>query len=128
MGSVCQPGDIVTVDSPCFHGAMQTLKGMGMKVIEIPTDPILGISLEALEMALDQWPIRAVQLTPTCNNPLGYNMPDERKKALLTLAQRYDIAIIADDVYGALAYQYPRSPTIASLHAAFAPDAPPISA
>ncbi len=114
LGAVCQPGDIVAVDSPSFHGAMQTLKGMGMKVIEIPTDPVVGISLEALEMALDQWPIKAVQLTPTCNNPLGYNMPDERKKALLTLAQRYDIAIIEDDVYGALAYQYPRPPTIAS--------------
>lgn len=114
LGAVCQPGDIVAVDSPSFHGAMQTLKGMGMKVIEIPTDPVVGISLEALEMALDQWPIKAIQLTPTCNNPLGYNMPDERKKALLILAQRYDVAIIEDDVYGALAYQYPRPPTIAS--------------
>lgn len=114
LGAVCQPGDIVAVDSPSFHGAMQTLKGMGMKVIEIPTDPVVGISLEALEMALDQWPIKAIQLTPTCNNPLGYNMPNERKKALLTLAQRYDVAIIEDDVYGALAYQYPRPPTIAS--------------
>ncbi|PVZ84720.1 GntR family transcriptional regulator [Serratia sp. S1B] len=114
LGVVCQSGDIVAVDSPSFHGAMQTLKGMGMKVIEIPTDPVVGISLEALEMALEQWPIEAIQLTPTCNNPLGYNMPDDRKKALLTLAQRYDIAIIEDDVYGALAYQYPRPPTIAS--------------
>ncbi|ANI28671.1 GntR family transcriptional regulator [Yersinia entomophaga] len=114
LGAVCQPGDIVAVDSPSFHGAMQSLKGMGMKVIEIPTDPVIGISLEALEMALEQWPIKAVQLTPTCNNPLGYNMPDGRKKALLTLAQRYDIAIIEDDVYGSLAYQYPRPATIAS--------------
>ncbi|KAG4079426.1 hypothetical protein HA402_000632 [Bradysia odoriphaga] len=82
LGAVCQPGDIVAVDSPSFHGAMQTLKGMGMKVIEIPTDPV--------------------------------HAGNERKKALLTLAQRYDVAIIEDDVYGALAYQYPRLPTIAS--------------
>ncbi|NER63313.1 PLP-dependent aminotransferase family protein, partial [Pseudomonas sp. MAFF212427] len=27
--AVCQPGDIVAVDSPSFHGAMQTLKGLG---------------------------------------------------------------------------------------------------
>ncbi|MFZ4832395.1 PLP-dependent aminotransferase family protein [Rouxiella sp. Mn2063] len=112
--SVCEVGDIVAVDSPSFHGAMQTLKGYGMKALEIPTDPITGISIEALELALEQWPIKAIQLTPNCNNPLGYNMPDERKKALLRLAQRYDIAIIEDDVYGDLAYQYPRPATITS--------------
>jgi DNA-binding transcriptional MocR family regulator len=112
--SACEPGDIVAVDSPSFHGAMQTLKGFGMKAVEIPTDPVTGISIEALELALEQWPIKAIQLTPSCNNPLGYNMPDERKKALLRLAQCYDIAIIEDDVYGDLAYQYPRPATITS--------------
>ncbi|GBU14441.1 transcriptional regulator/aminotransferase [Enterobacterales bacterium] len=112
--SVCEVGDIVAVDSPSFHGAMQALKGYGMKALEIPTDAVTGISIEALELALEQWPIKAIQLTPNCNNPLGYNMPDERKKALLRLAQRYDIAIIEDDVYGELSYQYPRPATITS--------------
>ena len=69
-----------------------------MKAREIPTDPVTGICLAALEMALEQWPVKAIQLTPNCNNPLGYNMPDDRKKSLLRLAQRYDIAIIEDDV------------------------------
>ncbi|WP_271410241.1 aminotransferase-like domain-containing protein [Pseudomonas sp. Q1-7] len=112
--SVCEPGDIVAVDSPSFHGAMQTLKGFGMKALELPTDPLNGISLEALEMALEQWPIKLIQLTPSCNNPLGYIMPEARKRALLTLAQRYDVAIVEDDVYGDLAYQYPRPRTIKS--------------
>ena len=44
---------------------MQALKGFGMKALELPTDPINGISLEALEMALEQWPIKLIQLTPT---------------------------------------------------------------
>lgn len=112
--SICQPGDIVAVDSPSFHGAMQALKGLGMKALEIPTDPITGISLDALELALEQWPIKAIQLTPSCNNPLGYIMPEERKRALLILAQRFDVAIIEDDVYGDLAYTYPRPRTIKS--------------
>ncbi|RAU48640.1 MULTISPECIES: PLP-dependent aminotransferase family protein [unclassified Pseudomonas] len=112
--SICQPGDIVAVDSPSFHGAMQALKGLGMKALEIPTDPLTGISLDALELALEQWPIKAIQLTPNCNNPLGYNMPEDRKRALLTLAQRFDVAIIEDDVYGDLSYTYPRPRTIKS--------------
>lgn len=112
--AVCQPGDIVAVDSPSFHGAMQTLKGLGMKAMEIPTDPLTGISLEALELALEQWPIKLIQVTPTCNNPLGYVMPEARKRALLNLAQRFDVAILEDDVYGDLAYTYPRPRTIKS--------------
>jgi DNA-binding transcriptional MocR family regulator len=114
LRTLCQAGDIVAIDSPSFHGAMQSLKGLQIKVIEIPADPITGISLEALELALEQWPIKALQLTPNCNNPLGYNMPDDRKKQLLRLAQRYDLAIIEDDIYGELAYHYPRPATIAS--------------
>ena len=112
--AICEPGDIVAVDSPSFFGAMQTLKGLGMKALEIPTDPLTGISLEALELALEQWPIKVIQLTPSCNNPLGYVMPENRKRALLTLAQRFDVAIIEDDVYGDLAFSYPRPRTIKS--------------
>ncbi len=112
--AICEPGDIVAVDSPSFHGVMQALKGFGMKALELPTDPLTGISLEALELALEQWPIKAIQLTPNCNNPMGYIMPDANKRALLALAQRYDVAIIEDDVYGELAYHYPRPRTIKS--------------
>ncbi len=88
----------MAVDSPCFHGTMQTLKGTGIKALEIPTDPLTGVSPAALEMALEQWPVRAILLTPNCNNPLGYIMPDAHKQRLLTLAQRHDAAIIEDDV------------------------------
>jgi DNA-binding transcriptional MocR family regulator len=113
--AVCEPGDIVAVESPSFHGTMQMLRAFGVKVVEIPTDSVTGISVEALELALEQWPIKAVILVANCNNPLGFIMPEARKRAVLCLAQRFDIAIIEDDVYGELAYEYPRPMTIKSL-------------
>ncbi|GAB3416472.1 GntR family transcriptional regulator [bacteria symbiont BFo1 of Frankliniella occidentalis] len=113
--AICQAGDIVAVESPAFHGTMQTLRGFGIRAIEIPTDSVSGISLEALELAFEQWPIKAVVVVPNCNNPLGFVMPTARKQALLSLAQRFDIAIIEDDVYGELAFDYPRPMTIKSL-------------
>ncbi|MDQ4429460.1 PLP-dependent aminotransferase family protein [Yokenella regensburgei] len=112
--SVCKPGDIVAVESPSFYGTMQLLRGFNIKAIEIPTDPQTGISIEALELALEQWPIKGVILVPNCNNPLGFIMPDERKRAILSLAQRHDIAIFEDDIYGELANDYPRPRTIKS--------------
>ncbi|MFG6665745.1 PLP-dependent aminotransferase family protein [Halomonas sp. HNIBRBA4712] len=109
-----RPGDVVAVDSPSFYGTLQILKANGLKALEIPTDPQTGISLEALELALEQWPIRAIQVTPTFNNPLGYTLPAERKRALVQLAQRFDVAIIEDDIYGDLAFSQPRPPTVKS--------------
>ncbi len=112
--SVCKPGDIVAVESPSFHGTMQMLRGLDIKAIEIPTDTESGISVEALELALEQWPVKGVILVPNCNNPLGFIMPEARKRAVLALAQRHDIVIFEDDVYGELAYDYPRPRSIKS--------------
>lgn len=117
LRTLTQPGDVVAVDSPSFYGTMQILKANGLKALEIPTDPQTGISLEALELALEQWPIRAIQVTPTFNNPLGYTMPEARKRALFQLAQRFDVAIVEDDIYGDLAFTQPRPPTIKSFDA-----------
>ncbi len=114
MRSVADAGDIVAIDSPSFYGSMQTIQAIGLKALEIPTHPETGISLEALELAAEQWPIKAVQLTPSCNNPLGYTMPNEHKARLIVLANRYNIAIIEDDIYGDLSYTQPRSRSIKS--------------
>ncbi|WLI75592.1 PLP-dependent aminotransferase family protein [Kosakonia sp. H02] len=112
--AVCQPGDIVAVESPSYYGTMQLLRGFNIKAIEIPTDAETGISIEALELALEQWPIKGVLLVPNCNNPLGFIMSEARKKAVLALAQRHDIVIFEDDIYGELAADYPRPRTIKS--------------
>lgn len=114
MRSIAQTGDIVAIDSPSFYGSMQTIQAMGLKALEIPTHPETGISIEALELALEQWPIKVVQLTPSCNNPLGYTMPNKNKERLMELANHYDISVIEDDIYGDLSYTQPRTRSIKS--------------
>ena len=114
LRATTEPGDIVVTDSPSFYGSTQAIKALDLKALEIPTHPETGISLEALELALEQWPVKVIQVTPTCNNPLGYTMPEERRKGLLRLAQQYDIPIIEDDIYGDLYYRSPRPKAIKS--------------
>ncbi|MGB0663146.1 MAG: PLP-dependent aminotransferase family protein [Pontibacterium sp.] len=111
---VTSPGDIVAIDSPCFFGAIQAIEANGLKALEIPTHPKTGISIDALELALEQWPIKALMITPTCNNPLGYTMPDANKKALLACTENYDLPIIEDDIYGDLSFKYPRPKSLKS--------------
>lgn len=114
LRSVTEPGDIVAIESPSFYGSMQAIKAANLKAIEIPTNSKNGLSLEALELALEQWPIKSILITATCNNPMGYTMSDTDKKRLYQLAQSYDISIIEDDVYGDISYQSPRPKTIKS--------------
>lgn len=114
LKATTKPGDVIAVESPCFYGLMQILNALGLKALEIPTHPSDGISLDALELALDQWPIRVILVISSFSNPLGGSMPDEHKQRLLKLAQNYDLPIIEDDVYGELAYRQPRPKTIYS--------------
>lgn len=99
---VTQPGDIVAVESPCYYGQLQMIEALGLQTVEIPAHPETGLSLEALQLALDKWPIKAIMTVPTFSNPLGCNMPDENKRALVDLLDRYDIPLIEDDIYGDL--------------------------
>lgn len=104
LRAVTQPGDIVAVESPTFYGALQILDVLRLKVIEIPTDPRAGMSPEALALALENWPVKAVLVVPNNQNPLGYTMSDARKRALAKVTQSAGITLIEDDIYGDLSY------------------------
>ncbi len=98
--AVCRPGDIVAIESPMYFGTLQTLEVHGIRALEIPTHPRDGISLSALEFALEHNAIRAVLVISNFSNPLGSHIPDEKKKDLVELVARYDIPLIENDVSG----------------------------
>ncbi|MGU1585785.1 PLP-dependent aminotransferase family protein [Pseudomonas aeruginosa] len=50
-----RPGDLIATESPSYYGLLQLADVLGLKVIEIPSDPRTGISLEALQLAANQW-------------------------------------------------------------------------
>lgn len=100
----CQRGDIVAVESPGFYGILQLLEQLELKVIEIPSSPVTGMDMAALEDALKQWPIRACVVTPAYATPSGSLMPENTRQQLLNLAENYDLAIIEDDIYADIGF------------------------
>src|SRR5690606_11231382 len=99
-----KPGDLIAAESPSYYGLLQLADLLGLKVIEIPCDPDTGLSLEALQLAASQWPIKALVLTARLSNPLGGSVPDARQKQLLKLAAHFDIQVVEDDIYGELLF------------------------
>lgn len=111
LKTLTRPGDTVAIESPCYYGFLQAMEGLGLKVLEIPNHPTTGLSLEALEFALDRWPIKVCVVTPNFSNPLGCLMPTAHKQALVKLLKARGIALIEDDIYGDLSHNADRPDT-----------------
>lgn len=93
-------GDIVAVESPCYFGTRLLLDTLGLRALEVATDPQEGLLVDDLAAALRRHKIAAVVASPTCQNPLGSVMSDPAKRALATLLAQHDLPLIEDDVYG----------------------------
>ncbi|MCB1933788.1 MAG: PLP-dependent aminotransferase family protein [Candidatus Accumulibacter sp.] len=102
LRAVTSRGDTVAVESPSYHLMLQLLETLGLKALEIPTDPRTGLSIEALDMATRDGQVTACLLVPNASNPLGSIMPDEHKRRLAKLTAERGVAVIEDDIYGDL--------------------------
>lgn len=112
LQALTQPGDLVAVESPCYYGILQLIESFGLRAIEIPVHPETGISLEALKLAMEQWPLAAIITVSSFSNPLGCSIPDERKPALVSLLEQYEVPLIEDDIYGDLYFGERRTQAI----------------
>ena len=102
LRTVAKRGDIIAVESPTYFAVLRMIEQMGMLAVEIDTDPVTGLNIDALEEAFDTMDIKAVLASPNTSNPLGCQMPEERKRELVNLLAERDIPLIEDDVYGSV--------------------------
>lgn len=93
-------GDAVAVESPVYFGTLLLLQTLGLRAIEVATDPRDGLVVADLERVLSRQKVAAVIASPTFQNPLGSVMPDAAKQALAALLSRHEVPLIEDDVYG----------------------------
>jgi DNA-binding transcriptional MocR family regulator len=103
LRAVTQPTGVVAIEAPTYYGLLQILESLHLKALEIPTSPKTGISLEALETALQSnESISALVVIPNLQNPLGSSMPEENKSKLVALCEKFNIPLIEDDTYSML--------------------------
>ncbi len=109
---VTEPGDLIAVESPTYHGLISAIKQSGRRMVEIPTDAATGINLPALGLALEELPVKAVMVSSSVQNPLGCSMSDNNKRQLMDLANAHDVAVVEDDAHGELLYARQRQRTL----------------
>lgn len=98
LSAITQKGDTIAVESPVYFGLLQLANNLGLRVLELPTNPITGIDPDALKKVLPQ--INVCLLVSNFSNPMGSCMPDEHKKAVVDMLSDHDIPLIEDDLYG----------------------------
>ena len=102
LQAVAKPGDTIAVESPSYYAMLQAIERNGMRAVELPTHPDFGLDIEALEEAMKRQRIDACLSMPNFHNPLGFEMPEQRKRQLVDLATRHDMPIIENGVYNEL--------------------------
>lgn len=98
-----QPGDLIAVESPTHFGFLDILHHLRRRPLEVPTHPSQGLSVDALEMALQTQPVKAVLCIPTLSNPLGAVMPQAERRRLVSLCSQHQVPVIEDVIHADLA-------------------------
>ena len=110
LQATCRPGDTVVLESPAYYTFLSSLQWLGLKVLEVPSDPREGMNLAVLDYAVRHNRVQACLVIPNFNTPLGSRMPDDKKRELVEMLARRDIPLIEDDVYGDLGFGSSRPP------------------
>ena len=99
------PGDVIICESPTYLGAINAFKACEPRFVEVPTDDN-GMILEELEKALKENPnAKFIYVIPDFQNPTGKTWSIERRKGLVELANKYNVAVIEDNPYGELRFE-----------------------
>ncbi len=100
LQSVTNPGDVVAIERPTYFGIFGLLKNLGLRALEVPSDPVTGPDLDFVRQAVARGQIKAALFVPSFNNPLGSLMPEAHKRELVALLAERDIPLVEDDIYG----------------------------
>lgn len=95
---IIRSGDVVLCENLTDHGIIGLANILGFTLKGLPTDDE-GILPDALEAACAAGGVRAIVLIPTLNNPTSHVASAARRREIATIAKRYGIFVIEDEIY-----------------------------
>uniref|UniRef100_A0A7C2K5L2 PLP-dependent aminotransferase family protein n=1 Tax=candidate division WOR-3 bacterium TaxID=2052148 RepID=A0A7C2K5L2_UNCW3 len=106
-------GDLVFVSKPTYLGALQAFNSYGPKYVGSVMDDD-GLIPEEVEKVLKEHRPKFMYVISTFHNPAGVTIPEDRRKKLVELAEKYDTFIVEDDPYSRLRFEGSNIPPLAA--------------
>ena len=122
LTALAESGDEVLIPSPTYPLYTAVLAKIGARPVFYRKDPSNGWLPDVAEIERLITPATRAIVVIDPNNPTGATYPETLRRGLIEIAERHNLPLLADEVYGDLAYDGP-VPPMASLY----PDAPIIS-
>jgi alanine-synthesizing transaminase len=122
LGALADAGDEVLVPTPTYPLYTAVLGKIGARAVYYRTDPSRGWLPDLDDVKRRMGPATRALVLIDPNNPTGAVYPKATRRALIDLANRAGVPILADEVYSDLGFDGP-TPLLGSLD----PDAPILS-
>ncbi len=94
-----RPGDAVLVDDPGYFILFGALKSLGARIVGVPWN-LDGPDTTALEALIREHRPKLFFTNTILHNPTGTSISQAVAYRILQLADKYDLTIIEDDIYG----------------------------
>src|SRR5438034_4458140 len=103
LTALAEAGDEVLIPSPTYPLYTAVLAKIGAKPVFYRKDPGNHWLPDVREIARAITPATRALVVIDPNNPTGARYPDEVRRGLIEIADKHNIPLLADEVYGALA-------------------------
>jgi DNA-binding transcriptional MocR family regulator len=108
------PGAPVIVEKPAYYGAINALRGVRARILEVPVEDD-GMNLDILKSYLIRDRARFIYTNPTFQNPTGSTMGEAKRRTLLALAGEFNAVILEDDHSSEIRFSGQSVPAIRAL-------------
>ncbi len=105
-------GDVIFVEEPTYFLVRKIFADHRLKPVALPMDGD-GLSIEALEAELKRTHPAFLYTIPTYHNPSSTSLSAARRLQLAELSRRYELLVVADEVYHPLSYASAPPPPMA---------------
>lgn len=99
--TVAEPGDVILTEELSYPGIKAIADMLKLRLIGVPMDNH-GMLPDAVESLCRTSKVRALYTIPTLQNPTNCILPESRKKAIAAIADKYDFAIVEDEIHRCL--------------------------
>lgn len=96
-----EPGDTILVDDPCYFNFLAGLRANRLRVVSVPFG-LGGPDVEAFAHLAETERPRLYLTNAGLHNPTGWKLSAVTAHKVLKLAERHDLLIIEDDIFGDL--------------------------